>query len=405
MFQSFFRRRRATRPDPVRSRRDLVDQVSFASSRLDRTTTDVFNQARQLTEGNERLTASFRQLAAEMHRAGDRARQMDRQAAEARDIAQRGHEALDATGRGMDAIDASFSEMSRALGVISEIAVRTNLLALNATVEAARAGEAGRGFAVVAAEVKELATRSGQAATEILQLMEECTRQVAAGRDGARQAESVFGEVEHAIAGTAESTREVHASLDAVIADVERDATIIEAQTRSTGQLEHDALDINSMSRVLAMITDETLPFLPWSPELSVGVPAMDKQHQYLVTLVNQLYEAYRSGGGLAAAGPILEELTGYTVGHFESEEAWMAQQGFPGLEEHRRLHVDLVQQVQGLAGRLETGGDGVVLDMLLFLRTWLVKHIQGADAEYGRFRPGEAGRRAARSRQPAGVA
>ena len=61
----------------------------------------------------------------------------------------------------------SATHIGEVLGLISDIANQTNLLALNATIEAARAGDAGKGFAVVASEVKNLATQTARATSEI----------------------------------------------------------------------------------------------------------------------------------------------------------------------------------------------------------------------------------------------
>jgi twitching motility protein PilJ len=96
----------------------------------------------------------------------------------------------------------SSQEISKIVALISQIASRTNMLALNASIEAARAGEAGRGFAIVADEVRQLANRVAKALKEIEQIvrqiqsetgsvmtaMEEGTQQVIQGTNLAEQA-------------------------------------------------------------------------------------------------------------------------------------------------------------------------------------------------------------------------
>jgi twitching motility protein PilJ len=111
-------------------------------------------------------------------------------------------ETVTETTRKVKRLAESSQEISKIVGVISQIASRTNLLALNASIEAARAGESGRGFAIVADEVRQLADRAAKASKEIEQIvlqiqgetgsvmtaMEEGTQQVIEGTRRAEQA-------------------------------------------------------------------------------------------------------------------------------------------------------------------------------------------------------------------------
>ncbi len=86
------------------------------------------------------------------------------------------------TTNAMNDIDEQVSAINEAISVIDQIAFQTNILSLNAAVEAATAGEAGKGFAVVAQEVRNLASRSAEAANEIKSLVESATTKANDGK-------------------------------------------------------------------------------------------------------------------------------------------------------------------------------------------------------------------------------
>jgi methyl-accepting chemotaxis protein len=87
------------------------------------------------------------------------------------------------TAVSMEEINEKVTAINEAITVIDQIAFQTNILSLNAAVEAATAGEAGRGFAVVAAEVRNLASRSADAAKEIKLLVEDANSKANAGKE------------------------------------------------------------------------------------------------------------------------------------------------------------------------------------------------------------------------------
>ncbi len=93
-----------------------------------------------------------------------------------------GEELANKTVNAMDEINEETKLIEEAITVIDQIAFQTNILSLNAAVEAATAGEAGKGFAVVAQEVRNLASRSAEAAKEIKDLVEKASVKTNSGK-------------------------------------------------------------------------------------------------------------------------------------------------------------------------------------------------------------------------------
>ena len=97
--------------------------------------------------------------------------------------ANRGEDLALKTSKSMQNIAKEVNLVNQAIAVIDSIAFQTNILSLNAAVEAATAGEAGKGFAVVAGEVRNLASRSAEAAKEIKTIVNSATLKANEGTD------------------------------------------------------------------------------------------------------------------------------------------------------------------------------------------------------------------------------
>jgi methyl-accepting chemotaxis protein len=108
--------------------------------------------------------------------------QISKYATELTGSTSRGQDMANDTTKAMDEISKEVNAITEAISVIDQISFQTNILSLNAAVEAATAGEAGKGFAVVAQEVRNLASRSAEAANEIKNLVESATNKTVSGK-------------------------------------------------------------------------------------------------------------------------------------------------------------------------------------------------------------------------------
>ncbi len=132
------------------------------------------------------------------------------------------------------------------------------------------------------------------------------------------------------------------------------------------------------------------MSLVTWNTNYSVNVKQFDDQHMKLVDLVNKLHDAMKVGKGSEVVGDVLKALIAYTQNHFADEERLMKQHGYPDYENHKKEHNQLVMQVQDVNRKVQQGSPALTQSVMLFLRDWLVKHIQGEDKKYGPFLNGK---------------
>lgn len=124
------------------------------------------------------------------------------------------------------------------------------------------------------------------------------------------------------------------------------------------------------------------MAYLTWSDDLAVGNTFIDGDHQKLIDMVNRLHALMAEGKGKDVLGKVLHNLITYTREHFRREEDLMAKMRFPGLTEHKAEHEKLLIEVLELQKKFESGAATLSIQVLHFLRDWLVNHIGKSDKE-----------------------
>ena len=153
----------------------------------------------------------------------------------------------------MDEINNQVNLITEAISVIDQIAFQTNILSLNAAVEAATAGEAGKGFAVVAQEVRNLASRSAEAAKEIKNIVENAKNKADEGKEIAGHMIDGYKELNESIQQTINLISDIEMSSKEQLSGIEQ----INDAVNSLDQQTQQNAQIASQTHDAAGITDE----------------------------------------------------------------------------------------------------------------------------------------------------
>ena len=241
--------------------REAEGSISVASQEIASGNQDLSARTEQTAGNAQQAVAALSQLTTTVQQTASSSQVASQLVASASGQATRGGQVVQQAVASMRDIAAASQKIGDIIGLIDSIAFQTNILALNAAVEAARAGEQGRGFAVVAGEVRNLAQRSAQAASEIKGLIQSSERAVDGGVrhvedagaamqqivGSVQRVSDIIGEINSAATEQAGGIGEVHASVAEIDRMTQQNAALVEESAAAAESLREQAARLSQL--------------------------------------------------------------------------------------------------------------------------------------------------------------
>jgi len=226
-------------------------QLSASSEQMAATSASLAQNSEAQRAAFERVAAAVTELSASIDQVSGNIRRSQTESEGAVAAVNQGTHAGGESAQAMEDIRAATTRMVSAVRLIQDIARQTNLLSLNAAIEAAKAGAMGKGFAVVAEEVRKLAERSGAAAREIGQLIEQSNTSVDRGAEMVNATVSALGTIDANIQSLAAMILEVGAAADE---QARTSAEVAEQVDENLDRVANNATATNQMARTVAEV-------------------------------------------------------------------------------------------------------------------------------------------------------
>lgn len=410
---------------------DNMNSVSASAEQLSTNMSTVANNANESAQNINSVAAATEQMTATISEIAENADKAKNNVITAVTSVQNANNRI-------EELNQATKEISSVTSTIAGIAEQTKLLALNATIEAARAGEAGVRFAVVASEVKALAVETNKATFEIrskvnamldfakatigeignihevINLVNDIVTNIAVSVDmQSDTTKEIASSITHAAHGIVEVTNAVNEANIAVrdvaqnisqAADhaVDVSSAIHEVSTHSASLKDNatllyvGAMEVNShssdLNNLIGMIklpsefkyhSSKNSELFKFSSLFQVDIKDMDNQHKGIFDFINKIHQAIKSNRSHDEIAQIFSNMRTFTANHFREEENLMKKVNYTGLNAQISAHTNLLQNVDQIINKFKNHEDVNLIEIMVFLKDWLVTHIMGMDKKY----------------------
>lgn len=328
----------------VRKTMNAIDRVIVSlrdnSQQLSAAATQIASNSSELAQASHEQAASLEQTASAMveiksmvERNTESAGESSEASHEGRALAQKGKERIREMQLSMREIlkanenivegttksNEKFNEIVRVIdeiankaGIINDIVFQTKLLSFNASVEAARAGEAGKGFAVVAAEVGTLAQRSGTAAKEIEELLEESKNKVQViVKESQHEISNIVSEAKRKVDQGSEIAKDCDVALDEIVESTEIVGSKVEAIAKASAEQSRGVQEVNLALTQLDQVTQINSQS---SEECASAAEQLSGQATELHSIVATLIEVVKGEKNDTVEKPVEQKPTGKVI-------------------------------------------------------------------------------------------